>query len=213
MTRVLTYESKEPDTLDWIDRMVRPGDVFYDVGANIGVYALYAAAAGARVYAFEPEALNFARLNENIVANQRSQAIIAYPLGISNATGVAELHLSQFVEGAALHAVQLPSGQPAGRPAHLQGLLVTSLDDLQHRFGLPAPVHIKIDVDGLEPAIVEGAALTLADPKLRSVLIEINAEQDAIADRMARAGFELASRSKDGNHVFERPGGHSGRTG
>lgn len=212
MMRVLTYESKEPEILDWIDRMVRPGDVFYDVGANIGVYSLYAAAAGARVYAFEPEALNFARLNENIVANHRSGSIVGYPIGIADAGGIAELHLSEFLEGAALHAVHRLAEASDQRPAHRQGVLVSSLDELKGRFSLPAPTHIKIDVDGLEPAIVHGAALTLADQRLRSILIEINADQDALVDRITRAGFDLASRSKDGNYVFERAiGAQSGR--
>lgn len=205
LMRVLTYERKEPETLDWIDRVVRQDDVVYDIGANVGLYSLYAAAAGARVYAFEPEALNFARLNENIVANRRSGQILAYPLGLSSALGLAELHLSEFVHGAALHAVREQGAAAGTPPAHLQGIAITSMDDLHGRFGLPAPAHVKVDVDGFEPAIIEGAVATLQDPRLRSLLIEINAGHESLALRIVAAGFRLVTRSADGNHVFERP--------
>ena len=80
------YATKEPDTLAWIDGFLKPGDVFYDVGANIGQYALYAAkrlGGQCRVLAFEPEALNYAKLNTNIVLNGQSETITAYCLAVT----------------------------------------------------------------------------------------------------------------------------------
>ena len=67
--RADTYASKEPDTLDWLDAELNDEDVFFDIGANIGVYSLYAAAlnAGCRVFAFEPEAQNFATYAETSI--------------------------------------------------------------------------------------------------------------------------------------------------
>ena len=66
--RCRTYETKEPETLDWIDGFSRE-DVMFDVGANVGLYSLYAGKRGVRVYSFEPEAQNYAGLTSNCMAN------------------------------------------------------------------------------------------------------------------------------------------------
>ena len=61
-----TLFSKEPITLAWIDTF-KDGETLYDIGANVGMYTIYAAVMRkANVYAFEPEALNYAELNKNI---------------------------------------------------------------------------------------------------------------------------------------------------
>ena len=72
--RARTLFSKEPETIEWIDGF-KDGDVFWDVGANIGVYSLYASI-GRRieVLAFEPSASNYLLLNRNIEYNHLSQS-------------------------------------------------------------------------------------------------------------------------------------------
>ena len=67
LSRYWSYASKEPGTLAWIDTCFKEGDVFYDVGANIGQYSLYAALRhkNIKVYSFEPESQNYAALNKN----------------------------------------------------------------------------------------------------------------------------------------------------
>ena len=76
--RVDTLFEKEPVTLEWIAEF-RPGEVLVDVGANVGMYTVWAARTrGARVYAFEPESLNYALLNRNNVANKLETQVVAY---------------------------------------------------------------------------------------------------------------------------------------
>ena len=61
LMRAKTYSIKEPDTLDWLDSF-EPGSCYFDLGANIGQYSLYPAKKygdKVRVYAFEPQGLNF----------------------------------------------------------------------------------------------------------------------------------------------------------
>ncbi len=69
-----------------------------------------------------------------------------------------------------------------------------SLDDLVAQFGVPVPNHIKIDVDGIESEILAGAAATLKDPALRSILVELsrnNKDDSEAIDRVLAAGFKL----------------------
>jgi len=88
--RAETYASKEPETLEWIERFFRSEDVIYDIGANVGLYSLFAAKhlnSRCKVYAFEPEALNYAKLNINIYINGLSGTIVPCCLGACRATG------------------------------------------------------------------------------------------------------------------------------
>ena len=191
--RADTFDSKEPDTLDWIDTCIRPGDVLYDVGANIGQYSLYAAKqckGDLTVLAFEPEALNFAKLNRNIVLNDMVEIIVPYPIAISNQTAVDTFYSKTFAVGASLHALgrEITQGEKEFTPQNRQGTISSSLDDLTTRFGLPVPNHIKVDVDGIEDLIVEGAVELFTNPELRTFLIEVYMHGD-IAGRI-RKGFE-----------------------
>ena len=180
------YATKEPDTLAWIDAFFKPGDVFYDVGANIGQYALYAAKrlqGRCRVLAFEPEALNYAKLNVNIVLNGQSETIDAYCLAVAGQTGFDRFYVRAFSPGASLHAFGRPvkQGDVPFAPRHRQGMLGVTLDDLVGRYELPFPNHIKIDVDGIEDQIIYGAERVLADPRLRTVLVEVYMHKDLAA--------------------------------
>jgi FkbM family methyltransferase len=192
--RADSYATKEPDTIEWINSFVREGDVLYDVGANIGQYGLYAAKrlnGKCRVLAFEPEALNYARLNQNIVLNRLSEVISSYCLAITDRTGLDFFYVQAFAPGASLHTYGRPVTQceKPFAPRNRQGMMGVSLDDLTGRFGLPFPNHIKVDVDGLEEQVVRGAARVLRDPRLRSVLIEVCMYQD-VAARIKALFFE-----------------------
>ena len=198
--RAETYTTKEPDTLDWVDEHVQAGDVLYDIGANIGQYALYAARrVHCEVLAFEPEALNFAKLNRNIVVNELSDRITAYCLAIAARTALETLYVQRFTSGASLHAWGTPQtqGERPFEPQHRQGSMGVTLDDLTGTFGLRVPDLIKIDVDGIEEQIVAGAPRTLADPRLRSVIIEVFMHEGAaerVIGAFERAGMRLGNR-------------------
>ncbi|MBI3945342.1 MAG: FkbM family methyltransferase [Armatimonadetes bacterium] len=205
--RAQTYTTKEPDTLAWIDAFLREGDVVYDVGANIGQYSLYAAKRGCKVLAFEPEALNYAKLNRNIVLNELGDSITAYCLAVTDRTTMDVFYVKAFSLGASLHAFGAPVGQGEVpfAPGNRQGMLGVSLDDLAGRFGLPFPHHIKVDVDGIEDRIVRGAAHTLEDPRLKSMLIEVYMHKEMAAqirDFVVARGLVLRNASE----VTYKPG-------
>jgi FkbM family methyltransferase len=169
--RAQTLFTKEPITVQWIDSM-HPGDILYDVGANVGMYTIWAGKRGVKVYAFEPEAENHALLSKNIAINKLDS--IAYCMAISDKFQVNELHLSREEVGRSCHSFGEavgPTLQPREGPK--QGCVGMSLDNLV-KSGMPVPNHIKIDVDGFEHKVIEGAKKTLAKPGVKSVLIELN---------------------------------------
>ncbi len=220
MWRVGHYADKEPDTLDWIDTHFEPGDTVFDIGANIGQYSLYAANKLNReisILAFEPEALNFAKLNRDIVLNDLVDVILAYPIAISNRTAVDSFYSKTFTVGASLHALgrEITQGGVPFEPQNRQGTVCSSLDDLTTTFGLPIPNHIKVDVDGIEDLIVDGAAQLFHQQELRTFLIEVYMHGD-IAERVqagfAAGGFVLSNEAEIDftpgvvhNLIFTRP--------
>ncbi|MGH8616966.1 MAG: FkbM family methyltransferase [Burkholderiales bacterium] len=174
--RMEVFFTKEPCTLDWIASFSR-GDVLVDVGANVGTYSLWAAKTrGARVFAFEPEAQNFALLNRNIHLNRLQEQITAYCAGVIDVSGWSELHLAQFQPGGSCHSVgeEVDFNHQPKAAVYTQGCITARLDDLVAQGTLPQPQHIKIDVDGFEPKVIDGARAVIADPRLRSFLIEVN---------------------------------------
>ena len=174
--RVDSLFEKEPITIEWIAGF-RPEDVLVDVGANVGMYTVWAAKTrGVRVFAFEPEAQNFSLLNRNIFLNGLGDKVSAYCLAISDAAGLSELHLSQFMPGGSCHSLgeRVDFNHVPMQPVYSQGCVSARLDDLVASGAVPEPDHIKIDVDGFEPKVIAGARRIIEGGKLRSLLIEVN---------------------------------------
>lgn len=205
--RARTYATKEPETLDWIERFFNPGEVMYDIGANIGLYSLFAAKhlrGQCKVYAFEPEALNHAQLSKNIYLNGLSGVVLPCCLAVTDKLCFDRFYLhprnfvnmaaGHLVSGSALHSFGSTEDYSGAsfQPFHKQGAVGVSLDHLWQKWDLDFPNHIKIDVDGLEEKIFAGAKHTLADPRLKSVLVEVSAAKgasDPILKRLTQAGF------------------------
>lgn len=192
--RVDTLYTKEPDTLAWIASF-DPADVLADVGANVGMYTVWAAKTrGVQVFGFEPEAQNYALLNRNIMLNGLEERVRAYCLALSDTAGLSELHLSEAVIGGSCHSLgeRVDFKHEPMRPAFSQGCVAARLDDLVAAGAVAQPNHLKVDVDGFEPKVLRGAASVLRDARLRSLLVEVNqnlADHRAMVADLESLGF------------------------
>jgi FkbM family methyltransferase len=196
---------KEPGTIQWVEERMKEGDVLYDVGSNVGAYALVASKfthGKGRVYAFEPSFATFANLCRNVFLNGCSEAIIPLHLALSNLTVLGDFNYLDVISGTSCHSFGTNtsfSGE-AFEPVHKQKSLAFRMDDLIETFRLECPNLIKIDVDGIESSILEGAQKTLRREELRSVLVEINEKLEgsvqSIVDLMLRAGFRISSKQR-----------------
>lgn len=187
--------AKEPWTVRWLEENVRPDDVLWDVGANIGAYALIGAklGRGTTVVAIEPGYATFAALCDNVVLNRLGDAIVPLPVVLGDTTGRGTLGYHDTAAGAALHALD-----SARASVYRQPVLIHTLDDLVARFDLPPPTLLKLDVDGAEGSVLAGAPETLRRPELRSAIVEVEAAQtEAVTSRLAAAGLELVERHDD----------------
>ncbi len=220
VSRATSMLSKETDTIRWIDGF-EDRAVFWDVGANVGVYSLYAAARKRiSVLSFEPLAANFHVLTNNINLNQLSDLITSYCIAFSGNTRLGFLNMASPEMGAAISQFGRPSemsqywdGQTR---ASMHGMVGFTIDDFVSQFDPPFPNHMKIDVDGLEVPILAGARKTLSDPRLRSLVVELSLSRDRERSEarsfLEEAGFHFISRGvtqgteteSAANHLFER---------
>ena len=190
---------KEPWTIAWLESHVQRGEVLYDVGANVGAFSLVAALhRDASVVAFEPGFANYARLCENIHLNACGDRIIPLPWLLADRTGLLAFQYRSTEPGQSRHEMSDEAwtpGHTSGSTPYRQPMPALPLDTAIALFGLPAPHHIKLDVDGAEAKVLRGATAALRAPQLRSILVEVDQGlSDTVPRLLADAGLTLAAR-------------------
>ena len=178
--RVNTYFSKEPETIEWINEFNTSEEIiFWDIGANIGLYSIYNAIKhkNSKTISFEPSTSNLRVLSRNISINKFEKSIKILPIPLNNVENkFLTMKEGQLIEGGALNSF--------GENLNFEGesfqsemnytLLGTSINYLLDNKILEIPDYIKIDVDGIEHLILEGATKYLSNKKIKSLSIEIN---------------------------------------
>lgn len=183
--------SKEPLTVKWIETFQKEDTVF-DIGANAGAYSLIMALYCKHVYAIEPASINYALLCKNISLNVSRGTIQnnVTPLNIalSDKNGLETLNYNSTELGT--------SGQqivPILNPVFSQKVICFTLDYFITLFNINTPTHLKIDVDGIELAILEGSQQLLANMALKSVMVEMNGDSNShlITKLLTKNGFKV----------------------
>ena len=201
--RANTFSTKEPETLEWIDKSESDG-VFFDIGANVGLYSLYyAATKKGKVYAFEPSVFNLSLLAKNIYENRLYDQIKIITNPLTQQNQFADFTFSTIEEGGALSAFGVDhdhDGKPINKNLIYQTLGL-SLDFLiTNNIITERPSLIKVDVDGIEHLILAGAIETLKHPTCRSVLIETNdiflEQAKSISKILVECGFSLKEKRR-----------------
>ena len=196
----LTY--KEPGTYRWLDREFGVGDVFYDIGANIGVYTLPAAARvgdEGRVVAFEPHVANTASLLRNVAANGYENRVTVISSALDSRDGFFPFRYSDWGSGSAMSQLDA-SVDTFGNPlAHVAVELkhATTIDSLLAAGAIPAATHVKIDVDGNELRVLEGmlGLLGSGTDAVRTLQVEVNLEErEELLAFMKGLDYDLSER-------------------
>ncbi|KLE36070.1 FkbM family methyltransferase [Aurantiacibacter luteus] len=155
---------------------LRPGDVFADVGANVGTYTVIGAkVCGAKVHAFEPADETLPFLRRNIEDNGIGDAVTVHEVALGEREGTVHFTVGRDTTN------QIAEGGDAGstRPVPLR-----RLDD--ELAGVPLAA-MKIDVEGAEEGLIKGASQVLSNPSLRAVQIETITP--FVENAFAKAGY------------------------
>ena len=190
--RLNRYSGVSPLFADWekesrrvFAAFVRPGDVVYDLGANVGIHSLnFSLLAGAQgtVYAFEPAPFNIAEL-EVIKRVNGAQNMTIVPLAVSNQTGKLTFALGDHPKGGSLEM-------------GLDRTATTTVDvttiDLLIREGMKIPDFLKVDIEGAEGAALEGMDDCVAQAHPTMYVELHNVEQDLrVGAFLAKHGYEV----------------------
>lgn len=156
----------EPDYIGAMLAALRPDDVLYDIGANLGLVALHAARK-CRTIAFEPDPTFRSRLQRNLELNPGA-SVDVQPIAISDSDGTAVL----FTDGAGGNSPSLvhQRGEKEAITVRAQ-----TLDTMVASGTLPAPTVLKLDIEGAEILALRGAKAVLVGPTApRALFLEVH---------------------------------------
>jgi len=222
------FFTKEPETLQWIDEFKTEDKIiFWDVGANIGIYSIYAALkhSNIEVVSFEPSTSNLRILSRNISINGLEKRIKINQFPLSNVENKYLMFKEEkFIEGVASHTW--------GEDFNFEGksfnstnnykIYGTTINYLLDSKILAIPNYIKIDVDGIEHLILKGASKFLSNSHIRSLSIELNENFKEQVETVLRimkennfnlkykkraenySGYKIIELSKTYNYIFKK---------
>jgi FkbM family methyltransferase len=203
---------REPDEQAVMQRFVKPGQVVYDIGANIGLHtALLSSIVGpsGRVCAFEPNPRLIPALTLTVVGMTNAKL---FTLALSNSDGDADLFIPEG--GNNMNAsLAFWTGERRGRVTKTRCVRAT-VDRLVERQHLPVPNFIKCDVEGAEPQVFQGATQVLNRAAAPIVLFEANAEAAKGFETPIWAARDVLAALPNPNYQFFTigAGGHLMRT-
>lgn len=158
----------------FIQRMIdsiQPHDVFFDVGANVGLMSLLVCSAGGKgisVRAFEPEPRNAEALRRNIELNRFADRILVEEIALADHAGTATLHVTGDV-GDGKHSLKSQS------EGNWEAVIIKTItmDAFAARSNV-SPAMVKIDVEGAEMQVLHGMEELLSRQAIRDLFIEIH---------------------------------------
>ena len=224
--RVQTYFTKEPETIEWINKFDNTNKFyFWDIGSNIGLFSIYAALkhSNITVISFEPSTSNLRILSRNISINSLNNKIQIFqvPLG-DKPKSFLQMNESSFSEGSALHSYSKNINHQGHEFSAINNYNIygTTINDLISENILDVPKYMKIDIDGLEHLVLKEGDKCLSSNKLKSISIEINEnfkeQLDKILEIMKNNNYRFKQKkrsclidydksfSRTYNYVFEK---------
>ncbi len=214
-----SFMCKEPTTIEWL-QCLSSESWLIDIGANIGIYTIPAALFHvSKVIAIEPEPTNYTELLKNINLNKiESQKVTALPLGISTeyANQPTEIFISKDQAGGSCHQIGSNHDhklQSISVKRKTKSVYCIALDHLITTANVPhdTPLHIKIDVDGIEADVCDSLFTSGLIHRLSSIQIELNPEikeHKSLIHKLIISGFIFST--KQVNKARRRSGDFKG---
>jgi len=161
--------------------VLRPGDLFIDVGANIGTYTIWAGELGAEVIALEPAKDTFALLVENVALN----GYVVNPI--------------QAAAGAFCDTARFTSGRDCINRLDPEGNVETTMVTIDSVINDRTVAGMKVDVEGFEIEVLRGCERALSEHRIKLIQLEWNAtsraavgtDRQPVAELLAGHGYSL----------------------
>jgi FkbM family methyltransferase len=179
----------DPFLLSMVRELVRPGMTVWDIGANVGLFSFAAASLGAQVLAVEADIWLANLMHRSALLNKLPVTVL--PAAVSDRQGISKLYLSD--QGRASNS--LSGSGPA------QTVVTVTLDWLLDHFA--APQVLKIDVEGMEYAVLNGARKVLQSRPL--IFCEVTQNHDLVGEVLRCANYEFCAAREGNRQPLRRP--------
>lgn len=208
--RAKSFHTEEKMMVDWLATF-KKNDIFLDVGANIGIYTIPAAKICKQVYACELDPLNIGTLKENIFLNKLTNKITTLPFAATSFNKIVKVHFRDLSLGDALQSINRKNKIKyyKTKNEHTSYHLGFSLDYIFKKFKLKFPTKVKIDVDGNESEVFEGAKNVILNCK--EIYYEDSGlkESKLIISKIKKSNFkiineEVPSKTNLGSNILFR---------
>jgi FkbM family methyltransferase len=179
----------------------------FDIGANVGAFTCLMASLGHTIHSFEPIPETFCRLKNNVKSNRLLDRAHLNCLAVGKEQGLVTFHIAE--NAAATNRMVLPGESRANNASSTQLVATISLDDYCDRQGIKRVDLVKLDVEGMEPYVLQGANALLKERKVAAFLIEIcpvNLRAVGLSPAELYREFETARYSPYGLNDDGRPG-------
>lgn len=211
--QIFLYPKYEGPIRNMLEKNLKRGDVFLDIGANVGYYTIIGSVlvgAGGAVYAFEPEVSNYSKLKEAVNHNRLTNVtIMNLAIGSGEEEGV--IYLNPLNEGG--HSLMprseyADSGRKISRAAaekifpkfsFEQRIQVTTLDNFFSARGIKNVAVIKVDIEGYELEAIHGMKEVLSNGLARAIICEVGEHSSSLRKEMAAYGYLAHSIMPDGS--------------
>jgi len=180
----------------FVAHVLRKGDLFADIGANAGSYTILAAGvAGARTIAVEPVPSTLRRLEQNVALNELEHLVAIRACALSARSGRVDI----TIDADSANQIVAKTDDPLGvsLSANMTSVPAFSADEVFER---EKPIVAKIDVEGHEAELLEGADALISSPDLKATIIELSSQSgESVVRLLERCGFQSVE-----YHPFER---------
>lgn len=175
--RVLERFKIEKDLRLFIDNNLSTETIFWDIGACVGNFSIYAGAKSGKVYAFEPDGLTYSSLITNIYESNLLN-ITAYPIALGAENKISDFNMQEFKIANAYNTADTTLGQTGKNftPEYTQNVCMFTAKKLITEFNFEIPTSIKLDVDGNEIEVLKGFDDILSNKTIKSIFIELDLE-------------------------------------
>tara|TARA_Y100000589_G_C27135443_1_gene622332 strand:- start:181 stop:1023 length:843 start_codon:yes stop_codon:yes gene_type:complete len=192
--RVVSIFAKEEGTINWIKNNLDNNDVFYDIGANIGIYSLFGLSISdsTEVYSFEPHAVNAGLLIENILRNNVANRAKVITAALNDENSFEFFDYKLIEPGSSFSQFRKKGESQLGDEYLFSEIKYgCTIDYLIDKGIIKEPSLIKIDVDGNELKVLEGMKnLLQRKNNLKSIQLEMNVgEYEKIEEFMKNVNF------------------------
>jgi FkbM family methyltransferase len=176
----------EFEDMAFVLHALRPGDLFVDVGANVGSYTILAAGvSGANCLALEPLPTTFSRLVDNIRLNNLESLVDSMNIGVGAAAGNLQFTTSLDTVNHVVASSEVTTH-----------FITVPVEPLDYILRDRTPTFVKIDVEGFETEVVRGAIHVMQSSSLLAVIMELNGcgarygfDESRIRNQMRDWGF------------------------